>query len=170
MTLLKILNPYGFYDSSPLLIQEFPDIEKIFNNPEPAVIQMLSKDNRAFWKTASISERKMTLFIGYLQHPNSEVKIKTIALLRNNSVMRVSQVLLDVLASDPYKEVRIAAANMIWKKEGDCSYSVDMLKDEIKYGSERSIVGPSRARKAIQLLLDNAPNQKARKTFNSLVQ
>jgi HEAT repeats len=168
---IEIRNAYGNYDSSPLLVEESPDLEKILCSPEPPVIQKPSDANREHWSTASASERRMTAFIGYLQHPNPEVRKAAMALVPEYDPARVDQVLVDRLGSDPDPSVRIAAARTIWECERrvNCEYAVSKLRDEIDYGTERSVVGPSRAREALQLLVDNSPDPKGKAALQELV-
>jgi HEAT repeat protein len=170
-TIIEIPNSYGHYDSSPLLVEESPELEKIFSDPNPPVIQKLSDANREYWSTASASERCMTALIGYLQHPNPEVRRAVMGFIPQNQSGRVSQVLIDRLGGDPDSSVRIAAAKTIWEceREVNCKYAVDKLKDEMEYGTERSMVGPTRARKAVQLLIEYAPNQEAKDALKKLI-
>lgn len=160
---------YGHYDSSPLLIEESPDLERLFT--DLPVIQKPSEHNRGYWSTASASERRMTLLVGYLQHPNPEVRKAVMAFIPDEMPGRVSQLLVDILGGDPDADVRLAATKTIWEheREVNCKYAVSKLKDEIEYGTERSVVGPSRARKALQLLVDNAPHQEAKDALQQLI-
>ena len=93
------------------------------------------------------------------------------ALVPIDGPARVSQVLIDILGGDPDERVRVEAAKTIWRCESEvnCKYAINALKDEIDYGTERSIVGPSRARNAIQLLLNKAPNQEAKNALQKLI-
>ena len=166
---IEIPNSYGNYDSSPLLVEERPDLEAIFKSHDPPVIQKISEQNRDYWATASVAERCMTLFVGYLQHPNPEVRRAVMAFIPRDMPAIVSQVLVDRLGGDTDELVRLAAAKTIWGCERDvnCEYAVSKLKDEIEYGTERSVVGPSRARKALELLIDNAPDQASKEALIS---
>ena len=92
---IKILNSYGHYDSSPLLVEKSPDVEKIFKDSNPPVIQQLSDRNRDYWSSASVGDRRMTLYIGYLQHPNPEVRKAVMVFLPHDMPARVAQVLTD---------------------------------------------------------------------------
>lgn len=171
---IEIWNNYGIYDSSPLLVEESPDIEKIFNDPDPPVIQRLSDANREYWSTASAEDRRITALIGYLQHPDPEVRRAVMKFIPQNqssmAVMNLWQTLFDRLGGDSDSSVRIAAAKTIWECERsvNCQFAVEKLKDEIEYGKEQSMVGPTRARKAFQLLIEYAPDQKARDALQEL--
>ena len=168
---IEISNSYGHYDSSPLLVEKSPDLNKIFSGPNPPVIQKLSDTNRTYWSTASVSERRMTALIGYLQHPDPQVRKAVMAFIPQNQSGRVAQVLVDRLGGDPDSSVRIVAAKTTWECERkvNCEYAVSNLKDEIKYGTERSIIGPTRARKALQLLVEHAPDNEAKDALQKLI-
>jgi len=55
------------------------------------------------------------------------------------------------------------------KKKVNCEYTVDKAKDEIAYGSEKNPVGPTRAKKALALLVETAPDDKARKALEHII-
>jgi hypothetical protein len=76
-------------------------------------------------------------------------------------------VVVDRLAADHDEEVRKEAARTIWRHEGyvGCKYAVEKLKDEILYGLDRSPVGPTRARQALLLLAETAPDPAAREAL-----
>jgi len=165
------VSPRGHYDSAPLLIEETPDLEKLFRNP--TVIQKPAGQNRKYWESAGASARIATLVTGYLQHPNPEIRIKTLDLYVKYKLFGTAdQLLFDILAADPDEEVRREAAKVTWinEKESNCEYAVDKAKDEITYGSENHPVGPTRAKKALALLLDTAPDEKSRKALEQLIQ
>jgi hypothetical protein len=168
---IEIPNSYGHFDSSPLLVERSPDLNKILSDPNPPVIQKLSDANRAYWSAASVSERRMTAAIGYLQHPNPEVRRAVMAFVPPNPPVRVAQVLVDRLGGDPDLSVRIAAAETIWEceRKENCESTVSCLKDEIEYGTEQSMVGPTRARKALQLLVEHAPDHEAKDALQKLI-
>ena len=168
---IEIPNSYGHYDSSPLLVERFPNLNEIFGNQDPPTIQKLSDNNRQYWSKASAKEKLMTALIGYLQHPDPEIRKATIAFVPQNQSGRVAQVLVDRLGGDPDASVRIVAAQTIWECERNvnCEYAVNKLRDEIQYGSERSMVGPTRARKAMQLLVEHAPDPQAKDAIQKLI-
>lgn len=169
--IIEILNSYGHFDSSPLLVEKSPNLKEIFESQNPPIIQKLSDRNRQYWSNASAKEKLMTALIGYLQHPDPEVRKATMAFVPQDPPVRVAQVLVDRLGGDPDASVRIVAAKTIWEceREVNCKYAVNKLKDEIQYGSERSMVGPTRARKAFQLLVEHAPDPKAKDAIQKLI-
>jgi hypothetical protein len=170
-TSIEISNSYGHYDNSPLLVESTPDLDKIFSVPNPPIIQKITDANRKYWSTAPSSASHMAALIGYLQHPNPEVRKTVMEFTHQNQSARVAQVLVDLLGADADLSVQIAAAKTIWKceKEVNCKYAVSKLKDEIEYGTERSIVGPTRARKALQLLVEYAPDETSKSNIMSLI-
>ena len=169
---IAIPNSYGQGDGSALLVEKSPDLEKIFNSPDPPVIQKRSDGTRDYWSTASVDTRRTALLVGYLQHPNPEVRKAVMAFTPPARYMPASvrAVLVDRLGGDPDALVRLAAAKTIWEREreSNCKYAVSKLKDETKYGTGLS-VGPSQARKALQLLIDNAPDQDAKRALQKLI-
>ena len=159
--------PRGFYDSAPLLIEKSPDLEKLF--AAPPVIQKKTKQNMKFWgKSASSLDKRKALVTGYLQHPDPEVRLKTLELTSRYNMLDYNDPLLfEVLATDPNEMVKQEAARIIWMAEGNagCKYAVKKARNEIEFGSESDPVGPSRAWKALELLLESAPDEKARKAL-----
>ncbi|MBC7247679.1 MAG: HEAT repeat domain-containing protein [Actinobacteria bacterium] len=163
---------YGLYDDSPLIVEESPDLERLLNSDEPPVIQTLSDRNRSFWEEVASTEAKRTsLLIGYLQHPDPDIRIRTMEYAAMSASSRVTQVLVDILGSDPSSTVKIAAAKTIWEreKESNCDFTIRCLKDEIDYGTERSTVGPTRAKGAMRLLIEHAPDQDRREAVKELI-
>ncbi len=157
--------PRGHYDSAPLLIDEIPDLEKLF--ADPPIIQEATDRNRDYWSSAKDEIRRMTLATGYLQHPAPEVRLKTLELIAKYRPPGNDQLLFDLLAADPDQGVRLEAARITWllEREANCRYAVNKAKDEIAYGSENHPVGPTRARKALRLLVEAAPDEDARKAL-----
>lgn len=156
----------GGYDSAPLLLEDTPDLEELF--ADPPVIQKPTEDNREFWSSASMKLRRVALFTGYLRHPDPGVRQKTLGLMTPaDYTAGVAQLLFDFLAADPDETVRQEAARVIWLSERDdnCEYAVNKADDEITYGSEDHLVGPTRARKALELLVEAAPDGEARKAL-----
>jgi hypothetical protein len=103
---------HGYYDNAPLLIDEIPDLVQLYN--DPPIIQKPTKQNRQYWASENAKLRRMTLSIGYLQHPNPEVRLKTLKLIEEYRQMEGSiwQVLFDVLAADLDAAVRREAARI----------------------------------------------------------
>jgi hypothetical protein len=164
------VSPRGHYDSAPLLLDEHPDLEQLF--ADPPVIQKPTDRNREYWASAEASIRRFTLTTGYLQHPSAEVRLETIALMAKLQERGNDQLLFDLLAADPVEAVRREAAKLTWLHEGPvhCKYAVYKAKDEIAYGSESHPVGPTRARKALALLAETAPDEEARKALEDLIE
>jgi len=102
--------PRGFYDSAPLLIEKSPDLEKLF--AAPPVIQKKTKQNMKFWgKSASSLDKRKALVTGYLQHPDPEVRLKTLELISRYNMLDYNDPLLfEVLATDPNEMVKQEAA------------------------------------------------------------
>jgi hypothetical protein len=162
------VSPRGFYDSAPLLLDETPDLEQLF--ADPPVIQKPTEQNSPYWNSAEADAkvRRMTLVTGYLQHPKPEVRLKTLGLIEKHQLLGIgmhSQLLFDLLAIDLDEAVRREVARITWLYEHsvNCEYAVNKAKDEIAYGSENDPVGPTRARKALELLAETAPNENARR-------
>jgi hypothetical protein len=168
------VSPRGFYDSAPLLIDENPHLERLF--ADPPVIQKPTPQNSPYWNSPEADEkvRRMTLVTGYLQHPKPDVRLKTLGMIEKYQLLGIgmhSQLLFDLLAIDPDESVRREVARITWLAELDvnCEYAVNKAKDEIAYGSENDPVGPTRARKALELLANTAPNEDARRALEHLV-
>lgn len=162
------------YDSAPLLIEEDPDLEQLF--ADPPVIQKPTEQNREFWASeeAGAQWRRMTLVAGFLQHPKPEVRLATLELMEKHglsSAAGLSQLIFDLLATDQNETVRREVARITWLSERDvnCEYAVNKAKDEIAYGSENGPVGPTRARKALELLVEASPDEDAKKALEHLI-
>ena len=155
----------GHYDSAPLLIDEIPDLEQLF--ADPPIIQESTERNREYWSSAKAEIRRMTLTTGYLQHPAPEVRLKTLELIAKHRPPGNDQLLFDLLAVDPDEAVRREAARITWllDRDANCKYAVNKAKDEIAYGLESHPVGPTRAKKALVLLVEAAPDEDARKAL-----
>ena len=163
------VSPRGFYDSAPLLLEEDPDLDKLFR--DPPVIQKPTPQNKSYWASSEEKVRRLTLVTGYLQHPRAGVRLITLKLYGEYKLFGYAdQILFDVLAADPDEAVRREAARITWtnEKKVNCEYSFEKAKDEIKYGAESHPVGPTRARKALALLLETAPDEQARKELERL--
>jgi hypothetical protein len=164
------VSPHGHYDSAPLLIDEDPDLEKLFS--DAPIIQKPTDQNREYWSLADVEIRRFTLSTGYLQHPRPEVRLKTLQLMTKFQARGNDQLLFDLLAADPDEAIRRETAKMTWARERavNCKYAVYKAKDEIAYGSESHLVGPTRARKALDLLAETAPDEEARKALEDLIE
>ncbi len=166
------VSPHGVYDSAPLLLDEDPDLEQLF--VDPPIIQKPTEQNRQFWASAEASAQlcRITLVTGYLQHPKPEVRLKTLDMIKKYQLLNVNdQLLFDLLAADPDEIVRREVARITWLSERDvnCEYAVNKAKDEITYGSENDPVGPTRAREALALLVEAAPDEDARRALKHLI-
>jgi hypothetical protein len=161
------VSPRGYYDSAPLLIDAAPDLEQLFI--DPPIIQKPTEQNRQYWASANAEDRRFTLSTGYLQHPKPEVRLKTLELIGKYRQMGIGlmQMLFDLLAADSDEAVRREAARITWLLERDvnCRFAVNKANDEIAYGSESHPVGPTRARKALALLVEAAPDEDARRAL-----
>jgi hypothetical protein len=164
------VSPRGHYDSAPLLLEEDPDLDKLFRNPP--VIQKPTPQNKSYWASADERMRRLTLVTGYLQHPKTSVRLKTLHLYEKYKLFGyMDQILFDVLAADPNDNVRREAARITWinEKEVNCEYAFNKAQDEIMYGAESHPVGPTRARQALNLLLETAPDEAARQALEKMV-
>ena len=155
----------GHYDSAPLLIDEIPDLEPLF--ADPPIIQQSTPQNREYWRSEKAEIRRMALTTGYLQHPSPAVRLKTLELFAKYRPPGNDQLLFDLLAADPDEAVRREAARITWllEREVNCRYAVNKANDEIAFGSENHPVGPTRAKKALELLVEAAPDEESRKAL-----
>ncbi len=160
-TQIQIGNNYGHYDGSPLLVSASPNLDEIFTGDTP-VIQRLSDRNRNYWSKASLGDRRMTALIGYLQHPDPEVRRSVMRFVPSNQSARVAQVLLDRLLYDPDRAVQAAAADTIWQceKEYHCKFAVRRLND---------IGDQNLAQNARNLLVQHSPDEQARQALNGVI-
>jgi hypothetical protein len=162
------------YDSAPLLLEEAPDLEQLF--ADPPIIQKPTEENREFWASAEAGAqwRRMTLVAGYLQHPKPEVRLATLGLMEKHELSKaaaLSQMIFDLLAADPDETVRQEVARITWLSERDvnCEYAVNKARDEIAYGSDNDPVGPTRARRALELLVQASPDEDAKRALEHLI-
>jgi len=160
------VSPRGHYDSAPLLLENAPNLEKLF--VDPPIIQKPTKKNRQYWASAGVQVRQNTLVTGYLQHSKPEVRLKTLDFIVEYQLFGFNtQLLFDLLATDPDEAVRREVARITWLGEAsvNCKYTVNKAKDEIAYGSENHPVGPTRAKKALALLVETAPDEDAQRAL-----
>lgn len=176
---IEVANNWGIGDGTPLLVEVSPDLEQLFSDPDPPAPQKLTDRNRKYWESADLKTKRNGLAMAYLQHPNPEVRRTTIDLVRDIDTSGVAQVLVDLLAdADP--SVRKAAARSIWKRQGDnnCKFAVHALRDEIR-GHVHGLLGTTtagltlgrdKAIQALDLLVEEAPDQEARSAIKELIE
>lgn len=176
--LIEVANNWGIGDGTPLLVDANPDLELIFSDPNPPVPQQLTDKNRTYWEGVDLKTKRNALAVAYLQHPNSAVRKTTIDLVRDVNTVGVTQVLVDLLA-DVDTSVRKAAAKSIWERQrGDnCKFAVHALRDEIRghvhdlLGTTTSglTLGRDNAIRALDLLVEESPDENARKAIQELI-
>jgi HEAT repeat protein len=142
------------------------------SNPVPP------QDNRNAWSGAS--SIRFALVIGYLQHPDPKVRASAIELgVRYCGHTYGVQDRLVELAADPDSQVRLAAVSALWTvhRESSCERVVQSLRDEIRghtndFGLPAAglRLGPDRARAALDLLVEHAPDEGARRGVLALIE
>ncbi len=159
--LIEIKRSYGWEDSAPLLVETNPNLEQIFNDPNPPIPQRITDRNRASWERADLNYKRTALALAYLQHPDPEFRKATLGFIGNIGAARVDQVLIDLLG-DENTTVRAAVARTIWEREKqvNCKYAVRSLKDEMEYPGQ--VLGRAKAKQALDLLVQIAPDANAR--------
>lgn len=175
--LIEVTNNWGIGDGTPLLVEANPNLEQIFSDPNPTVPQQITDKNQSFWEKAELKSKLNALAIAYLQHPNFVVRKATIDLVPDIKTVGVANLLVDLLADiDP--SIRKAAAKSIWERQNDnCRFEVLALRDEIR-GHIRGLTGTTtaglslgrdRAIRALDFLVEEAPDENARKAIQEMI-
>ena len=168
-------NVLGLGDGGPLVLAAQPDLARLLaaRNPVPP------QDGRGVWSgPASI---RFALVIGYLAHPDPAVRATAVELgIGYCGHTYGYQDRLVELAADPDPKVRLAAVRALWTvhRESGCERVVQSLRDEIRghtndFGLPAATglrLGPERARAALDLLVDNAPDDVARGLLVALIE
>jgi hypothetical protein len=93
--------------------------------------------------------------------------------IRDNTSGYVQQVLVDLLADDSAM-VREAAAAETWRRSpGQMTFAIRCLRDET-VGNPTipvtwSTIGPDKARQALSLLVESAPNEQDRERIRNMI-
>jgi hypothetical protein len=167
-------NVFGLGDGSPLVLAAKPNLARLLaaSNPVPP------QESRAVWSgPASI---RFALVIGHLAHPDSKVRTSAIELgVRYCGHTYGFQDRLVELAADEDARVRSAAVGALWTvhRESSCERVVQSLRDEIRahtndFGLPAAVgprLGPERARAALDLLVEHAPDDVARRRIGALI-
>jgi hypothetical protein len=168
-------NVFDLGDGSPLVLAAKPDLARLLAAPNPVPPQ----DGRAAWSgPASI---RFALVIGHLAHPDPKVRISAIELgVRYCGHTYGFQDRIVELAADDEARVRLAAVSALWTvhRESGCERVVQSLRDEIRghtndFGLPSAVglrLGPERARAALDLLVDHAPDDIARCRIDALIE
>jgi hypothetical protein len=171
---ISVPNVFGLGDGGPLVLAAKPHLARMLSASHPAPPQ----DNRNAWTSAA--SIRFALVIGYLAHPDPKVRVNAITLgARYCGHTYGYQDRLVELAADPDQKVRLAAVNALWTvhRESSCERVVQSLRDEIRghtndFGLPAAAglrLGPDRARAALDLLVEHAPNDAARDTLLDLI-
>jgi hypothetical protein len=172
---ISVANVFGLGDGGPLVLAARPDLARLLaaSNPVPP------QDNRNAWSGAS--SIRFALVIGYLQHPDATVRATAVELgLQYCGHTYGFQDRLVELAADADHRVRLAAVCALWTvhRESCCERVVQSLRDEIRghtndFGLPAAAglrLGPDRARAALQLLVEHAPDEVARRGLIDLIE
>lgn len=174
---IEIPNEWGIGDGTPLLVERFPNLEKIFTDTNPPIPQQLTERNNKYWEEANLEAKRNALAIAYLQHPDFCIQKKTIPLVENICSIGVIQVLVCLFAN-PYpwfSDVRKQAAQSIWRRGKDnCEYAVRVLRDIIRGHTSLGFAANfpltrTEAIQALDIFVEEAPNVDARKTIMEIV-
>lgn len=168
-------NVFGLGDGSPLVLAAKPNLARLLAAPNP----MPPQDNRANAWSGPASVR-FALVIGYLSHPDPKVRVSAIELgvLYCGHTYGFQDRLVE-LAADVDLRVRLAAISTLWMvhRESGCERVVQSLRDEIRghtndFGLPAAAgprLGPDRARVALDLLVERAPDEGARRGLLALI-
>lgn len=171
---IEVSNDMGLGDGTPLLVEHKPDVRNIFTDPNPPSPQQITDRNREYWKGADANTKHVGLAIAYMQHPDPAVRKATIEIAGPIDAMGVSQMLVDLLA-DPDQSVRQNAAIKIWERQRDnhCQFAIRALRDEIRghtsTGFGTLTMGHEKAIQALNVLVEEAPNEDAHKAIQELI-
>lgn len=156
---VQVRNRLGFGDGASLLVEEKPDLERIFADPDPKPPQALTDLNRDYWAEQTPAYIRSALVSAYLEHSQAEVRAETLRMVGNEAN---AQQLADLLA-DRAKSVRAAVVDVIWDRSpgpapgiSTLGSIVRILYDEVKAPSRLTA---EQARDALQLLRDARPDR-----------
>ena len=176
--LIEVPASRGIGDGSPLLVERNPNLESIFTSSDPPSPRQPTEQNRNRWKNSSLRDRRYELAMAYLAHPDPSVRASTVEFAKDLDAIGIDQMFVDLLA-DPSINVRRAAAKCIWERQrgSNCEFAVHALRDEIRghihgfFGTSKAglTLGRDLAIQALDLLVEEAPDEDARKAIRELV-
>lgn len=159
---IEVKNYLGFGDGTPLIVQEKPNLQAVFADPDPKPPQRLTKRNRDFWGEMDKKAMRRALTSAYLSHPNAKVRSAT---LRLAGEAADEQQLADLLV-DGSSEVRSAAVDAIWDKSqgtapgwSSLGFVLRILLDEYKRTGFVSHMSSGQALEAIRRLQAGRPDR-----------
>jgi hypothetical protein len=172
---ISVANVFGLGDGGPLVLAAKPNLARMLSASNPVPPQ----DNRNAWSGAS--SIRFALVIGYLQHPDAKIRACAVELgVRYCGHTYGFQDRLVELAADPDPRVGLAAVSALWTvhRESSCERVVQSLRDEIRghtndFGLPAAAglrLGPDRARVALDLLVEHAPDEGARRGVLALIE
>jgi predicted RNA-binding Zn-ribbon protein involved in translation (DUF1610 family) len=163
--LIEVANNWGVGDGTPLLVEQHPDLNGIFSNPNPQPPQRLTQRNRSYWASQSRQSIRYALAMAYLAHPDPQVCASTISLI-GISGAGIDQMLVDLLAN-PSSAVRSAAVQAIWDRAkspdpdaNSVAFAIRCLRDETEGTGLVSHMDPQAARQALEVLRDAHPERR----------
>jgi hypothetical protein len=163
---IEVPNRWGEGDGTPLVVEQHPNLERIFTDPHPPLPQRLTKDNRKFWEGVSPFYVRQALAAAYLLHPDPTVRLATVRLTKDVwSHSPLPQALTDTLA-DPSQDVRFAAAQVIWdlspdaKLESKVTFALACLRDEIERTGIVSTMTQAEAQQGLEVLRNCRPDRR----------
>lgn len=171
---INVPNKWGIGDGTPLIVERRPDVRKIFSDSNPPNPQQITDGNREYWKDEDIEGKRVGLAVAYMQHPDPDIRKATIELAGQIDAIGVSQMLVDLLA-DPDQSVRRSAARMIWDRQrgNHCEFAVHALRDEIRgptsFIPATLTMGRDKGIQALDVLVEEAPDEDARKAIQELI-
>jgi len=176
---LEVPNDWGIGDGTPLVVERRPDVRRIFSDPDPPSPQQITDRNQEYWKDADTKTKRVGLAIAYMQHPDPAVREATIEIAGHINAIGVYQALVDRLA-DQDPTVCQSAARTIWNqhRHDQCKFAVHALRDEIRGHAKMApglvttaglTLGRDKAIRALDVLVEEAPDEDARKAIQELI-
>ncbi len=166
--IIQVPNPWGVGDGTPFVIEQHPNLQRIFSDPNPQPPHQITAQNRSYWDKQDQQTVRVALAMAYMSHPAPEVRTATIGFAKDIGGLGISQMLVNLLA-DSSPDVSTEAAKTIWEQErsANCKYAIEKLRDEME-GYE-TILGPTTAQQALNLLVKHAPDEQARRAITALI-
>jgi tetratricopeptide (TPR) repeat protein len=171
-------NIFKIGDGSPLVLEISPNLERIFTHLTPQAPLQANTKNETFWAEETLENQRKHLVMAYLHHPDPAVRGQMIPLTAQFDAIGIRSLLVDLLA-DTEPEVRKAAAETIWRVQGDtyCERAISELRHELGGNTtayphlqgERRL-GQEKALLALDTLIANAPDTNARTQLKQIVQ
>jgi hypothetical protein len=132
------------------------------------------------WAEHGPDEIRLALVLAYMFHPDPQVRVTAVHRGLDHCVdtMGFQDALVD-LSADPDPVVQAAAVRALWsaQQESNCEHAVKSFRDEIRGHSsgfgepttEGLRIGGERARVALDLLVEHAPDDAARQAVRTLI-